>query len=136
MPPSLLKKILVPVDFSFCSREAFHVAVQLAKTFEARLILLHVIDTKALEALNNLGLPSPSGEKSQMKKLRHHARLQARTILQTPEAKNLHIDKVLAEGKPFVEIRRTVRSEKIVLIVTAVMGANGRCRENLFWPYG
>jgi len=122
MPPSLFKKILVPVDFSFCSREAFHMAVQLAKTFEAVLILLHVIDTKALEGLNDLGLASPSEEKAQMKNLRHHARLQARAILKTQEANNLIIDRVLAEGKPFVEIGRTARSEKVDLIV---MGSYG-----------
>lgn len=50
-----------------------------------------------------------------MKKLRHHAKLQARTILQTREANNLKIDRVLAEGKPFVEIGCTTRNKKVDL---------------------
>ena len=60
MPTTLFQKILVPVDFSPCSREAFKVAVSLAKTFKAQVVFLKVIDTKALEALNALGLALPS----------------------------------------------------------------------------
>ena len=90
----LFKKILVPVDFSACSQEAFRVGKELASAFNARLIFLHVIDTKALEALNTMGLASPSEEKTQKKKLRHFARLKARSLLQTPETKKLDIERI------------------------------------------
>ena len=122
MNSSLFKKILVPVDFSACSEEAFRVAKELATTFNARLIFLHVIDTKALEALNTMGLGSPTEEKTQKKKLRHFARLKARSLLETPDVKKLPIDRMLSEGKPFVEINRVARSEKVDLIV---MGSYG-----------
>ena len=46
----------------------------------------------------------------------------ARTILQTPEAKGLDIERMLSEGKPFMEVVRTARSEKVDLIV---MGSYG-----------
>jgi len=78
-------------------------------------LFCYIHNSKGLDA-------SPSEEKSQLTKLRHHARLQARAILKTPEANNLIIDRVLAEGKPFVEIGRTARSEKVDLIV---MGSYG-----------
>lgn len=122
MVSTRFKKILVPVDFSSCSEEAFRMAKELATTFEARLLVLHVIDTNALEALNNMGLASPSEEKNQKKKLRHFARLQARMLLQTPDSKKLGIERILSEGKPFVEIIRTARAEKVDLIV---MGSYG-----------
>ncbi len=122
MNATRFKKILVPVDFSPCSEEAFRMAKDLAMMFEARLIVLHVIDTNALEALNAMGLASPSEEKVQKKKLRHFARLRARTLLQTPNTKKLEIERMLSEGKPFVEINRTARSEKVDLIV---MGSYG-----------
>lgn len=38
-----LKKILIPVDFSECSRKALRYAIPLARQFGARLILLHVV---------------------------------------------------------------------------------------------
>jgi len=118
----LFKKILVPVDFSACSQEAFRVAKELGTTFNARLMFLHVIDTKSLEALNAMGLASPTEEKTQKKQLRHFARLKARTLLQTPDIKKIGVDRLLSEGKPFVEINRTARSEKVDLIV---MGSYG-----------
>ena len=49
-------RILVPVDFSSCSEEAFRVALTLSRTYQAELLLLHVIDTSALAAFNRLGL--------------------------------------------------------------------------------
>ncbi len=41
--PFRLKKILVPIDFSECSRKALQYAIPLARQFEASLTLLHVV---------------------------------------------------------------------------------------------
>ena len=117
-----IKNVLVPVDFSPCSQEAFSIALQLAKTHQAKVILLHLIDTKALDTLNNLGLTLPSERKHQLKKLRHHARTQARQLLQSEAAKKVRIQRFLSEGKPFVEIVRLARSEKADLIVIGSYG--------------
>ena len=122
MASHLFKTILVPVDFSPCSHAAFHLALQLAHTYQAKVLLHHVIDTKALDMLNNLGLTLPSERKHQLKKLRHHARTQARQLLREDAAKKLDIQRLLSEGKPFVEIVRLARSEKVDLIV---MGSYG-----------
>lgn len=43
-PPKLWKKILVPVDFSDLSKEAIRIAVSLAKQFDAKITLLHVVE--------------------------------------------------------------------------------------------
>ena len=43
-PVFTLQKILVPVDFSDCSRKALQYAVPFAKQFGAELILLHVVE--------------------------------------------------------------------------------------------
>src|SRR5438445_5987076 len=41
--PFKLKKILVPVDFSECSKKALQYALPLARQFDAELTLLHVV---------------------------------------------------------------------------------------------
>jgi nucleotide-binding universal stress UspA family protein len=118
----LFGKILIPVDFAPSSREAFLVGLRLARSFQSEVILLHVIDTKSLDALNALGLALPSEEKGQKKRLHHQARLLARGLLALPETKGLKITRLLSEGKPFMEIARTTRTEQVDLVV---MGSYG-----------
>ncbi len=122
MTDLLFKRILLPVDFAPVSREAFLLGLRFAHQFQAQVALLHVIDTKSLDALNALGLALPSEEKAQKKRLNHQARLLARGLLALPETKGLKITRIVREGKPFVEIARTVRAEKIDLVV---MGSYG-----------
>src|SRR5262249_31791575 len=43
-PVFRLQKILVPVDFSDCSKKALHYALPFAKHFSAELVLLHVVE--------------------------------------------------------------------------------------------
>ena len=66
MADRLFTKILVPVDFSPCSEEAFRMALSFAKSHEAEVLLLHVVDTKSLDALNRLGL-APASEAPKQK---------------------------------------------------------------------
>ena len=125
MADRLFKKILVPVDFSLCSEEAFCVAMSMARVFQSEVIVLHVVDTKNLGALNSLGLALPSEEAQQKKRLRHCARLNARRLLALDAAKGVSIRRLLIEGSPFVEIARTVRSEKVALVVMGTYGGAG-----------
>ena len=133
MQEVLFKKILVPVDFSACSEEAFRVALSLARVFQAEILLLHVVDTKSLTTLNMLGLARPSEEAGQKKRLRHQARLNARRLLSFEEAKGLQIQRLLAEGSPFVEIARTARTEKVHLVVMGSYGGQIGNVEKIFF---
>lgn len=126
-------KILVPVDFSSCSEEAFRVALRLTRVFQSELVLLHVVDTKSLDTLNMLGLALPSEEAAQKKRLRHQARLNARRLLALEEAKGLTIRRLILEGSPFVEIARTVRSQKVDLVVMGSYGGTTGSVEKIFF---
>jgi nucleotide-binding universal stress UspA family protein len=125
MASPLFQKLLVPVDFSPCSEEAFRVAMSMARLFQSEVIVLHVVDTKSLETLNALGLALPSEEAQQKKRLRHHARLNVRRLLALEEAKGVSIRRLVLEGSPFVEIARTVRIEKVGLVVMGSYGGAG-----------
>ena len=127
-------RILVPVDFSPCSGEAFRVALTLAKTFQAELLLLHVIDTSALAAFNRLGLLAvPSDAQAQKRRLRHHARLNARRLLESEMVKGVKVTRVLADGVPFVEIGKMVRVEKINLVVLGSYGGRAGSVDKIFF---
>ena len=127
-------RILVPVDFSPCSEEAFRVALTLAKTFQSELLLLHVIDTSALRAFNRLGLLAvPSDAQAQKRRLRHHARLNTRRLLDSETVKEVKITRVLAEGVPFVEIAKIVRVEKVNLVVLGSYGGRSDSVDKIFF---
>lgn len=133
MADALFKKILVPIDFSPCSEEAFRIALSLARLFQAEVLMLHVIDTKSLTALNRLGMASLTEEKVQKKRLGHHARLNARQLLLSDEAKGVNIKRILAEGAPFAEIARTARVEKVDLVVMGSYGGQVGSVDKIFF---
>lgn len=133
MSETLFSKILVPVDFSACSEEAFRVACALARVFSSEVILLHVVDTKSLDALNRLGLALPSEEKAQKKRLNHFARATVRGLLASGAAKGLSIRRMVVAGAPFVEIARLARSEKVHLVVIGTYGNQAGSVEKIFF---
>lgn len=133
MQDRLFEKILVPVDFSTCSEEAFGLALSLARVYQAQVVLLHVIDTKSLQALNVRGLARPSEEAAQLKRLRHQARLSARHLLNFEQAKGLQIRRVIAEGAPFIEIARHARREKAGLVVMGSYGGQTGSVDKIFF---
>ncbi|WHZ21891.1 MAG: hypothetical protein OJF47_001003 [Nitrospira sp.] len=122
MAERLFTKILVPIDFSPCSEEAFRIALSFANLFQAEVVLLHVIDTKSLDTLNRLGLAPSSEGKRQEKLLHRHARLNTRRLLAWDEAKRVTIRRLLTSGSPFEEIARVARVEGVDLVV---MGSYG-----------
>ena len=118
MGDRLFSSILVPVDFSPCSEEAFRVACGLARLCGAEVLVAHVIDTSALSAFNRMGLLAvPSDGAAQKRRLRHFARLNVRRLLDSEVAKGIEMTRVVLEGAPFVEIAKTARVEKIDLVV-------------------
>lgn len=134
MQESLFSKILVPVDFSPCSDEAFRVALSLAEMTQADVLLLHVIDTSALAAFNRLGLLAvPSDAAAQKRRLRHHARLNARRLIESVRTPGVTVRRMILEGVPFVEIAKTARSEKVDLVVMGSYGGRAGSVDKIFF---
>ena len=121
----LFKTILVPVDFSPCSEEAFRVACQMARLCGATVLVLHVIDTSTLTAFHRLGLLAvPSDAAPQRRRLRNHARLNVRQLLESKVASEVTVERRIVEGVPFAEIAKVARTGKVDLVV--IGGYGGR----------
>jgi nucleotide-binding universal stress UspA family protein len=130
----LFERILVPVDFSACSEEAFRIACDLARLSGASLTVLHVIDTGALAAFNRLGLLAvPSDASAQRRRLRHHARLNVRRLMDSGDAKGIPITRMVVEGAPFVEIAKTARTGKVDLVVMGSYGGRSGSVDKIFF---
>ncbi len=130
----LFRNILVPVDFSACSNEALRVALQMARIFGSALSVLHVIDSSAVMAFNRLGLLAvPSDAVKQRRRLRHQARLKIRELLAALSTEGVAVERILAEGTPFVEIGKLARQMRADLIVLGSYGGRSENMEKIFF---
>ena len=119
--PLAIKSILVPTDFSAPTRVALRQAVALAKTFGAKLTLLHVVEPVGPTpdfAYN----PMIMQDEKLLKATRHH--LDQLVVREGIAASSVE-RKLVVEGVPFHEIARTAASLKVDLIVVATHGYTG-----------
>jgi nucleotide-binding universal stress UspA family protein len=112
-------KILCPVDFSDPSREAMHVAAELARKLDGSLTLLHVV------SLPSVGFPEmafglPTGEvASQVEVMLDEWRKDARSL-------GVHVVHTQTSvGTPYQEIVRIAREQSYGLIVIGTHGRTG-----------
>jgi nucleotide-binding universal stress UspA family protein len=118
--PLNLRKILVPVDFSECSRKALHYATALAKQSQAEILLLHVLEmppvpVQAFEA----GFAEGTPEESAANEL---SEWQAQAGSPAP------VKTLVCSGSASPEIVRTADENNMDLIVIGSHGRTGLAR--------
>ena len=115
-----IKKILLPMDFSECSAHAFQYAVFLARQFEARIDLLHVVEDVALTQHITVTVDHVDELLDGVEK---EAKRQIKEFHRKRVPKDLRATLRVVRGTPFLEILRCSRQKKSDLIV---MGTHGR----------
>lgn len=118
----MFKKILFCTDFSENSHYAFTYALNLAKTYKTKLLILHVTPEPVHPEQLSIYLPPERLEElklSQKKEL--NEQLQKNYLDKMERFKDYQV--MIKTGEPFIEIIRTSKKEKADLIV---MGTHGR----------
>ncbi len=119
----MLKKILVPTDFSENSSAALSYAEKLAEKFGAEIHLLHVISNDTAVAMGSDGFFSVSDEILQ----ELHAAVKKK-LAETADSVGNSVKVVtqeMIEGAPFAEIVRYAKNNNIDLIVLGTHGRTG-----------
>jgi universal stress protein A len=112
-----LKKILVPVDFSDCSKKALQYALLFAKQSGARLVLLHVVQPyPAVPEMAPVDYETIQDSKEQLEKLRRAL------------GRKIEVAAVLRTGIPPVEIVDAAKELDIDLIIISTHGHKGFAR--------
>ncbi len=112
-----IKKILVPTDFTVYSDHAIEYAIMVARNFEAKILLVHVIEPMAYSVTDTIQI------------IDHYSALKtvAGPILRNLQnkllKKGLEVDTLLLDGTPYLEIVKRSRQAGIDLII---MGTHGR----------
>ena len=120
MTISKLNRILVPIDFSDCSRKALQYAIAFAKQFNAEILCLHSIE-----------IPYGTGEagivietEAFRKRLHEEAKGQMAAFLEE-QAVQLAEEGTIKLGTPYREIIQTADDRQIDLIVLGTHGRSG-----------
>lgn len=112
-----IKRILVPTDFSECSRTAIIYASELARIYQAKIFLLHVVESSVYSLDTSLIPPGdPFGLRE---KLVEMTEKEAALIRKG----GFDVEGECVIGLPAIEIVRAVQEKKVDLVV---MGTHGR----------
>ncbi|MFN4027521.1 MULTISPECIES: universal stress protein [Flavobacterium] len=122
-----MKKILVPVDFSEASDNAFVYALEMAKRLKADLVLLHtfeipIVDSQAMPInyatiYDTIELTNLEHFKEKMPKL--HAIAEERNL------NHIDMSHIMMDGDLLVSIKKVIAQEDIDMVVMGTNGAEG-----------
>ncbi|HEU5245964.1 MAG TPA: universal stress protein [Candidatus Udaeobacter sp.] len=121
-PGLSISAVLVPVDFSDCSREGLEYAIGFASEFGAKIILLHS---------TYLGYNYPSegnalyGVPALQEAARENAERRMRKLLRAAKFGQVKFETVLTEASPVLDIGAFAKDHDVDLIITSTHGLTG-----------
>ena len=118
---SRIRRILHPSDFSRASGAAFSKAVELAKTNNAELLVVHVL-APILPMLGD-GYVSPKVHEDLVASARGYGKKNLDALVAKAKKAGVRAKSVLLEGLPHEQIARMARRQRADLVV---MGTHGR----------
>ncbi|MEZ4226436.1 MAG: universal stress protein [Polyangiaceae bacterium] len=120
-----MKRILVPVDFSACSRLALARAAELAKAFGATVDLLHVWESPAFVAPEAM-VGVSGGTQTLADLAREHAESAMKEFLASAQGEGFTVGKTLVkQGDPAKVIVETAEADNYDLVALGTHGRTG-----------
>jgi nucleotide-binding universal stress UspA family protein len=117
-----IRTILVPVDFSSCSREGLRYAISFANEFGAKIILLHATYLGYIYSSEGAAIYDiPALQKT----ARQKAERQMREIVRSINFGGVKFETVLTEGSPVLDICAFAKDHGVDLITTSTHGLTG-----------
>jgi universal stress protein A len=121
----VIRHILAPTDFSEYSKTAVAYAFELAKTFGAKLSLLHVIEMPPYPIE---GYAPPTMAATYLEDLERQANEEIFRLLADADAAQVQVARLVVMGTPYRKIIDTAAAEQVDLIVMATAGRTGLSR--------
>lgn len=121
-------RILVPTDFSEYSNRALEQALDIAKEYNAKVLLLHVIHEQAHHTATDLTLSEEVIEKINNEALAWSEENLRRQLSGFPQAQEVDVATSIRRGIPYDEILKEGKEKGVDLIVIASLGRSGIAR--------
>ncbi len=126
------RRIMVVNRLTEYCRDALRVGVSLAKKYGAELSVLHIVSNPVdMEAVNAPGLFLKGEEYKNYMNIREQAKEDLDKAIRREVRNGLPIKEMVTDGEPVKEIVRTVKEEKIDLIILLAQ-EEGRLEHILF----
>jgi nucleotide-binding universal stress UspA family protein len=117
-----MKTILVPVDFSSCSREGLRYAIAFANEFGAKIILLHATYLGYVYSCEGTAIYDiPSLQKA----ARQAAERKMRDFVRSLDFGAVKFETAFSDGSPVVDICAFAKNHDVDLIITSTHGFTG-----------
>jgi nucleotide-binding universal stress UspA family protein len=119
------KNILVPTDFSEYSDKALKKAIELAKKFNSKIYLLHVIDQAMQQCVVDYCIDAEIVEQLEKNSEEASEEMLQKEVNAISEAKGVDIIFDVKKGRPYETILNEQKDKGIDLIVIASHGRTG-----------
>ncbi len=120
MTSKLYKKILIATDGSEHTKRAVDNGIELAKTTEAKLYAIYVIDTAAFASI-----PMDAAWESMYELLKQEGDEATKYVADKAQAEGLEVERFTVEGHPADEIIKYADTNSVDLIVMGTLGKSG-----------
>ena len=121
-PLHSINTILVPVDFSGCSRAGLRYAIDFANEFGARIILLHATYLGYIYSSEGIAIYDiPALQKA----ARKNAQRQMRQLVRAVNFGDVKFDATFTDGSPVSDICSFAKEHDVDLIITSTHGLTG-----------
>lgn len=117
-----LKRILVPVDFSACSRAGLQYAIDFAAEFRATIVLLHATYLGYIYSSEGTDIYDVPGLQ---KVARESAERRMRDFVRKVNFRDVTFETAFTDGSPVIDICAFAKDHAIDLIVTSTHGLTG-----------
>jgi universal stress protein A len=117
-----INSILVPIDFSDYSLKALDYAIDFSERFNAKLILVFVIEPMIYPTDFTFGEIVPSGFEP---KLEENAVNELKKLAEDKIGDKINFETTIRTGRPFLEIISAARELDVDLIIIATHGTTG-----------
>jgi len=121
-PRFRIKKVLVPVDFSNCSREGLRYAIAFANEFGAKIILLHATYLGYVYSCDGTAIYDIAGLQ---KAARKAAERKMHELVQSVNFGAVKFETAFTDGSPVIDICAFAKDHDVDLIITSTHGTTG-----------
>ena len=117
-----IKTLLVPVDFSNCSREGLRYSIAFASEFKAKIILIHSTYLGYVYSSEGTAIYDIPGLQ---KAARKSAERKMRELVRSMNFGSVKYETVFTEGSPVIDICAFAKDHDVDLIITSTHGFTG-----------